>query len=281
MQQPRLGHINFINCLPLSYGLTHGDFGRGITVQAGTPAVLNQAIVSGELDVSPVSSIIYAQHRDKLVPLPDVSISANGALESILLVSKRPIETLKNKRIALTAKSATSHQLLKIIMHRAYQASPDYFISSLSLDAGVLDEAEAVLFIGDDALYAYHNRSRDYYYYDMGDEWKKLTGLSMVYALWVVNRRFAAEQPEQVQMLYERITGGFAYGLAHLAEAADTLIGKVPFSSKQLIHYIGLLNYQLTPAHVRALFEYYRLSQEMGLINAVPAAEFAEVRHAK
>lgn len=278
MKKPSLGDINFINCLPLHYGLAQGGFGQHINVQPGTPAQLNSLVVAGELNVSPVSSIIYAQNSEKLLVLPDVTISANGGLQSILLVSKYPIQELTQARIALTAKSATSHGLLKIIMHHAYQAAPEYFISPLSLDEGVLHHAQAVLFIGDDALHAYHHRREGYYYYDMGAEWRKMTGLAMVYAVWVVNREFADTSAELVQMVYEEVTEAFAYGLKNLPAAAESLAGKVDFSTEQLVHYINLLNYEFTPAHEQALLTYYTLAQGLQLIEKVPEIEFAKVK---
>ncbi|GMA97817.1 menaquinone biosynthesis protein [Pelosinus sp. IPA-1] len=277
MNEASLGNINFINCLPLHYGLGHGGFGQHVHIQSATPAELNNSVITGKLAVSPVSSIIYAQNSEKLVLMPDVSISANGALESIVLVSKIPIEEIGQARVALTAKSATSHGLLKIILHHGYQAAPEYFISPLSLVEGVLDQAQAVLFIGDDALTAYHNRVPGYYYYDLGAEWRKLTGLAMVYAVWVVNRNFSVLQAKAVQVLYEKVTGGFAYGLAHIKDAADTLRGKFPLTAAQLIHYIGLLNYQFTPAHQEALLTYYKMAHGLGLIPIVPKLEFAKV----
>lgn len=277
MNKPSLGDINFINCLPLHYGLVHGGFGSQVNVHPGTPAELNSLVVAGELDVSPVSSIIYAKHSEKLLLLPDVSISANGALQSILLVSKHPIEELRQARIALTVKSATSHGLLKIIMCHAYNGDPEYFISSLSLEGGVLDDAQAVLFIGDDALHAYHHRVPGYYYYDLGAEWKTMTGLAMVYAVWVVNRQFAAHHADLVKIVYRQVTGAFAYGLSNLPVAAEMLASQVSFSTQQLINYINLLNYEFTPNHKQALLTYYQLAHVLGLIDGVPEIEFAEV----
>jgi len=278
MQKPRLGHINFINCLPLTYGFKYGCFDEGIAVHPGVPAKLNSMILDGMLDVSPVSSVIYARNSAKFLVLPNVSISADGKLRSILLVAKRPIDCLDGARIALTAKSATSHCLLKIILHHAYQAQPEYFISDLSLDGGVLDQAEAVLFIGDDALFAYHNRRPDYYYYDIGAEWKKLTGLPMVYAVWIVNRQFAEAQPDSVQTVYDRVTGGFAYGLKHINEAVVTMVDHHLFNDEQVSGYLRLLNWEFTPAHEQALLKFYQMAFGLGLIERVPAIEFAEVK---
>lgn len=83
MRQPRIGHINFINCLPLTYGFSSGGFAKGLNVNEGVPSTLNQKAIEGQLDVTPVSSIIYAQHPDKFLLMPNLSISAEGALQSI------------------------------------------------------------------------------------------------------------------------------------------------------------------------------------------------------
>ncbi|WP_346354853.1 menaquinone biosynthesis protein [Azotosporobacter soli] len=277
IQRPRVGHIDFINCLPLSYAWNCDAYADGLEIVRATPAELNQAVVEERLEASPVSSIIYARKSENLLLLPDVSISAAGALKSILLVAKRPIDELCQSRIALTAKSATSHCLLKIILHQAYRATPDYFISAQGLAEGVLDTAEAVLLIGDDALHAYYHRSAELYYYDIGAEWKKLTGLMMVYAVWVVNRDFALAQPEMIRRIAKCIHGGFAYGLQNLSAAAASLQGQKDFSIEQIVEYIGLLNYKLTDEHQAALLTYYQMANELNLIDRVPKIQFAQV----
>lgn len=277
MREPRLGHIHFINCLPLTYAFATGGYGQGLTIVRDVPARLNSMVTAGELDVSPVSSIVYAQQPDKLRILPDVSISAEGALQSILLVAKRPISALDGQAVALTAKSATSHRMLKIILAKAYHIAPRYFISPLTLAEGVLQQAEAVLFIGDDALEAFHHRHPDYWYYDLGDEWRKLTGQGMVYALWVVNADFAAKRPAALQQIYRTVTGGFAYGLAHLRLAARMMAGRTPFTAEQIYEYINLLNYGFTERHRQALLTYYGLAYDLGLIARIPELRFAEV----
>ena len=118
MSCPRVGHINFLNVLPLSWSYAHGA-DKGLILTRGVPAVLNNDIVNHRLDVSNVSSIIYARDSDELVILPDVCISTDGAVQSIILVSRKPIEDIKDDKIILTAKSATSHCLLKIILRSA------------------------------------------------------------------------------------------------------------------------------------------------------------------
>ncbi len=132
----RVGHINFINCLPLSYAFQHNEDLKHLEITRAVPSLLNEKIMAGELDISPVSSIVYAQHAEKLLLLPNLSISADGGLESILLVSKKPMDKLDGATIALTSKSATSHRLLKVILALGYKVCPKYVVTSTLLNGG-------------------------------------------------------------------------------------------------------------------------------------------------
>ncbi len=86
---PRLGHIAFLNVLPLTYALAHGA-AEGLEVLRASPAQLNGRLEARNLDVSGVSSITYARHADDLLILPDVCIASDGDVRSVLLVSRIP-----------------------------------------------------------------------------------------------------------------------------------------------------------------------------------------------
>ena len=179
MTCPKVGHINFLNVLPLTWSYAHGA-ADGLQITRGVPAELNSDIINHRLDVSNISSIIYARHSEELVVLPDVCVSTDGDVESILLASRKPIESLKDDKIILTAKSATSHCLLKIILRLAYGAIPNYYVRHITPEDPIPEDATASLLIGDDALWLYHHPREGFYYYDLGLEWKKMTGKKMV-----------------------------------------------------------------------------------------------------
>ena len=183
MVKPRLGHIHFLNVLPITYSLNNLNYKEGLELSNGVPAVINNDLLNNRVDVSEVSSIVYARNYDKLLMLPDLCVRADGEVRSIILVSKKPIEEINEDKIILTAQSATSHCLLKIIMAKAYDANPQYFIRNLTPDNPVPNDATAALFIGDDALNVnLHQEPYKSYYYDLGREWKKLTA---VYMPWI------------------------------------------------------------------------------------------------
>ena len=278
MSCPRVGHINFLNVLPLSWSYAHGS-DKGLILTRGVPAVLNNDIVNHRLDVSNVSSIIYARDSDELVILPDVCISTDGAVQSIILVSRKPIEDIKDDKIILTAKSATSHCLLKIILRSAYGAIPNYYIRHVTPENPIPDDAAASLLIGDDALWLYHHQQPELYYYDLGTEWKKLTGKKMVYALWVANKNFASEQPEMLQLVYDRIRQAFTQGLQHKKAAIESVIKDKPFTYAQLDEYLGpTIRWNLTDDYIDGLKTFYELAHKMNLIEHIPEIKLAAVK---
>lgn len=278
MSCPRVGHINFLNVLPLSWSYAHGS-DKGLILTRGVPAVLNNDIVNHRLDVSNVSSIIYARDSDELVILPDVCISTNGAVQSIILVSRKPIEDITDDKIILTAKSATSHCLLKIILRSAYGAIPNYYIRHVTPENPIPDDAAASLLIGDDALWLYHHQQPELYYYDLGAEWKKLTGKKMVYALWVANKNFASEQPEMLQLVYDRIRQAFTQGLQHKKAAIESVIKDKPFTYAQLDEYLGpTIRWNLTDDYIDGLKTFYELAHKMNLIEHIPEIKLAAVK---
>lgn len=278
MSCPRVGHINFLNVLPLSWSYAHGA-DKGLILTRGVPAVLNNDIVNHRLDVSNVSSIIYARDSEELVILPDVCISTDGAVQSIILVSRKPIEDITDDKVILTAKSATSHCLLKIILRSAYGAIPNYYVRHVTPENPIPDDAAASLLIGDDALWLYHHQQPELYYYDLGVEWKKLTGKKMVYALWVANKEFASEQPEMLQLVYDRIRHAFTQGLQHKQSAIESVIKDKPFTYAQLDEYLGpTIHWNLTDEYIDGLKTFYELAHKMNLIEHIPEIKLAAVK---
>ena len=94
MNKPRLGHIHFLNVLPLTYGLNNLNLKEGLELRNGVPAVMNNDLLTGRVDASEVSSIVYARNYEDLLVLPDLCVRADGEVRSILLVSKKPIEEI-------------------------------------------------------------------------------------------------------------------------------------------------------------------------------------------
>ena len=267
---PRIGHINFLNVLPLRYGYQHTA--QDLQIVYGVPTFLNAELKAGRIDLSNISSIEYARQSDQLLILPKICVRADDDVTSIVLISRKPIENLRGDKIILTSKSATAQCLLKVILHESYDAAPHYETRQVTVENPVDDDATAALLIGDDALYVYLHRPKNFYVYDLGKEWRKLTGRQMVYALWAVKKNF------DVAATYEKIIRAFQFGIEHKAAAIKSVLSTKPFTFEELDKYLGgAIKWDLTAEAVEALKLYYKKAFELKLIDKEPTLEFADV----
>ena len=86
----RLGRISYVNMAPVFYRLD-----AEVEEIQGVPTELNRRVLAGELDVAPISSIEYARNADRLRLLPRLCVSSEGAVDSIQLVSRKPLEQVR------------------------------------------------------------------------------------------------------------------------------------------------------------------------------------------
>src|SRR4029077_10672607 len=105
----RLGRISYANMAPVFFRV-EAEY-EEIT---GVPTELNRRLIAGELDTAPISSIEYARHADSLRLLPRLCVSSEGAVDSIQLVSRVPLEEIQT--VAVTPESATSVVLTKVLV---------------------------------------------------------------------------------------------------------------------------------------------------------------------
>jgi chorismate dehydratase len=108
----RLGRISYVNMAPVFYRLEHE-----VEEVTGVPTQLNRQLVAGELDLAPISSIEWARNADRLRILPRLCVGSEGAVDSIQLVSKKPLEQVRT--VAVTPESATSVVLTKVLLPEA------------------------------------------------------------------------------------------------------------------------------------------------------------------
>jgi len=136
-------------------------------VVAAVPTELNRRLLAGEIDVAPISSIEYARNADRLRLLPRLCVGSEGAVDSIQLVSRKPLEQVRS--VAITPESATSVVLTKVLLPEAEHVR-------------LGEEADAKLLIGDAALKSAFEDPTPHY--DLGRLWLERTGLPMVFAVW-------------------------------------------------------------------------------------------------
>src|SRR5919197_619788 len=158
----RLGRISYVNMAPVFFRLD-----AEVEEVHGVPTALNERLLAGELDVAPIPSIEYARHADRLRILPRLCVSSEGAVDSIQLVSRKPLEHVRT--VGVTPESATSVVLTKVLLPEAEHVP-------------LGEPADATLLIGDAALQSAFQDPTPHH--DLGRLWLERTGLPMVFAVW-------------------------------------------------------------------------------------------------
>jgi len=244
----RLGRIAYANMAPVFYRVD-----LEVEEVAGVPTELNRALLAGEVDVAPISSIEYARHADELRLLPRLCVSSEGAVDSIQLVSRLPLERIRS--VAVTPESATSIVLTKVLL-------PDAEHVPLG------EPADGKLLIGDAALESAFEDPTPHH--DLGRLWLEKTGLPMVFAVW------AASEPAPTGLveLEDALVSSLAHARSepeHLAREASERYG---YPAGFLARYFEKLRYTFGPRERAGLMTFLELARDVGELTQVPELRF-------
>ncbi len=262
----RIGQISYTNTLPVTLFFDESRFADQIDFIQQVPAQLNRAMAQGEIDIGPISSFSYAEHEEKYLVLPDLSVSAKGKVGSIFLFSKRPIETLDGAKIALTNTSATSVNLLKVILQLFMNLNVTYETMSPVL-AEMMTRADAALLIGDEALMA-HRSNTAYYAYDLAELWYRHTGYSMTFALWTVRKEAVARQAALLRDVHEAFLQSKERSLRDLYQVVDYVLERFGGDAAFWHAYFSGLTYDFGEEQRVGLEYYYACAARLGLLPA-------------
>ena len=263
----RVGRIEFVNCFPLYHHFERELAERGVSasIVEGYPAALNEMLVDGAIDVALPSSIAFARHADDLVLLPQVSISSFGAVDSIQLFARTPFAQIR--RVALTEKSSTSICLLKVLC-REWCIEPEFAPRQGPLSE-ILEDFDALLLIGDEALHLLRVEAYPHHF-DLGAEWKSVTGLPMVYAVCAARREFVAARPAAAAAVGAALLASRDACAAQPAATAAAAAQVYDFSQRYLTEYFDKLKFGFTPEYRAGLQEFYRRATSIGELERAP-----------
>jgi chorismate dehydratase len=269
-RRPRVGHIQFLNCLPIYWGLMRSGALLDVELFKDSPDRLNADLVAGRLDIGPISLVEYLRHADELLLLPDLAVGSDGPVLSVNLVSTRPLPDLDGRRVALGSTSRTGVLLARMLLNQRYGAAPEYFHCPPDLTQMLL-EADAGVVIGDVALRAlYEAPGRGLTVTDLGQEWRDWTGLPMVFAVWAVRRDFAADHPGLVKDVHEAFLRSRDLCLSELDEVAASAARWEPFDAPTLASYFRTLDFSLAERQVAGLREFAARAAALGEVPPLP-----------
>ena len=270
-QRPRVGHIQFLNCLPLYWGLMRSGALLELDLYQDSPDRLSAALVAGDLDVGPISLVEYLRHADELVLLPDIAVGSDGPVLSVNLISTLPPEELDGQRIALGSTSRTGVLLARMLLSGRYGVTPEYVTRPVDEAQRLVDAAAAVL-IGDVALRALTEAPRSgLQVIDLGAAWREWTGQPMVFAVWAARRDFAEAHPGQVKDVHEAFIRSRELSLAEIDELSVVAARWEPFEAATLARYFRILDFSLGERQLGGLREFAARAAALGEVPPLPA----------
>lgn len=162
----RLGAVPYLNAAPLVHGLP---------VKTAVPSALARWLDEGECDLAAALSIGATLDRPDWRVLPSLGVAADGPVRTVLILHEKPLEEVRE--LVLDPASRTSNLLARWIVSR-----------TAGTDPCIVERGAARVVIGD-AAFA-HDPSEGT---DMGEAWKRLTGLPFVFAGWVAGPSLAKD----------------------------------------------------------------------------------------
>jgi chorismate dehydratase len=276
-RRPRVGHIQFLNCLPLYWGLIRSGALLDVDLTKDTPDNLNDALVRGDLDIGPISLVEYLRHADDLLLLPGMAVGSDGPVLSVNLVSKVPPAQLDGKLVARGSTSRTSVLLAELLLEDQANIKPRYATMPPDLTTMLL-EADAAVLIGDTALRAtYDAPKKGLHVTDLGQAWREWTGLPMVFAVWAARRDFAEANPGAVKDVHEAFVRSLDLSLTNVAEVAAAAARWESLDAATLETYFTTLDFTLGERQLEGLREFARRAAPRGDWRADVEVAFASV----
>jgi len=252
----KIVRIPYVNCYPVYGAIDRGVVALEAELLDGVPTDLNRRMAAGELDISVVSAVEYARDADRYLLLPDLAISCDGPVRSVMLFSRYPASELTSRRVLVSRSSMTSVALLELLFRHVWKVAPAFAqarAEPADLDALATLPHEAVLVIGDAAL-ALNARGAYAHRYDLGAEWKQWTGLPFVFAVWAAQR---SADPDAVHRCHDALIASRAWGLQHLDLLAEDAFQATGVAARACRAYLRGLDYALTPEHLAGLTEFF------------------------
>lgn len=257
----RIGMVNYINTAPIYEPWKRRGPVDGWHVEEAPPSTLNRMLAVGELDLGFVSCFEYAAHPEQYKILPDLSISANGAVGSVFLFSKIPVKDLDGKLVLLSSQSDTSVALTKVVLEKFHGVQPEYV--SGELDGDLLLKCEALLAIGDDAL-RLASEGGFTCQLDLGEVWKQHTGLPFVFAVCAVRQDFCEKSPELLEKVHTRLRECREEGNSRLRDICTIAAPRIPMEVDTCMEYLKGIEFDLGNKKIEALEQFFGYLIERG-----------------
>lgn len=277
-QPLRIAAIRFVNPAPLMWDFEHPPLNQQLAsryhIDYMSPSECADRLADGSADIGlvPVASLAVTPG---LRILPGCAIASKRSVRSLLLVRRANQPLTRLRRVAADTASRTTIAHGRILFHHWGNPSIEYVPMPGDLDT-MLDRADAAIVIGDPALLALEERANreertgeELVYHDLAEEWRAVTGLPFVSAVWGTT----ASGKSLDQSIAEDLIRSRDHGLRNIDVLAAEWAARLPLPEDVLhAYFTSNIHYILDEECLEGMRYFFRKAAELGVL---PAYEFS------
>lgn len=174
----KISIVNYTNTLPFRWALKKSELIDKIDLQEDIPSICAQKLKYRQVDLALVP-VALLNELEEYYLISDFCIGTDGIVDSVKLYSNVPLNEIQT--IHLDYQSKTSILLTKVLCRDHWKISPQFVDAKPGYEQNMGAKSANVV-IGD-RTFALNGNYK--YEFDLGEEWKKMTGLPFVFAAWV------------------------------------------------------------------------------------------------
>jgi len=249
----RVGCVPYLNAKPLVRLFEDRKGGVPVEVVYEVPSMLPDMLASGFVQAIMVSSIEGLRIPGKRVA-DGVSISSQKEVLSVRILSKVPPPMIRT--VAFDRSSMTSNALARVILKERYQRDVEGNTMEPSLEA-MLAGHDACVLIGDHGMRA---SGEGLHVLDLGYEWRRLTRLPFVWAIWLGDEGLTPE-------LSMWLNAAALYGMARIDRVVKIAAEETGFTVLQCENYLRrIMDYAFDEPHRQGMLEFGTHLRRAGIV---------------
>jgi chorismate dehydratase len=175
----KVGAVSYLNTKPMMYGMQSEAFLETHELIPDYPAKVADMLKSGAVDVGLVP-VALLHDLPQYYIVSDYCIASDYEVASVCLFSEVPVKDLTT--VYLDYQSRTSVALAKVLMKEFWGINPILVDAKDESYRTKISGTTGAVVIGDRAL---EQRRLSTYIYDLANEWRAMTSLPFVFAVWV------------------------------------------------------------------------------------------------
>jgi chorismate dehydratase len=236
------------------------------------PSECADRLAAGTADIGLVPIAALPQNPGLRI-LPGCTIASKDYVRSLLLVRRSSRAVADIRTVAADTASRTTIAYSRIMFEKWGNSEIEFLPMTANLDV-MLERTDAAIVIGDPALLALEERENrnerheeELTYHDLAHEWRMLTNLPFVSAVWAARGDLKAVSGETWETIVADFVRSRDHGLANIEALAAEWCIRLPLAEHSIRSYLSEnIHYVLDEDCVEGMRGFFRMAAESSIL---------------